>query len=617
MIPIVVVAIVAASGFWVYLDATKNKIGKVPGPRAFFNMSAWRWACFTYALWIVGLPCYLLKRGDLIVRAKATPVEEKNRFGKAAFWAFGTLVVLGLMIYGVLSGGSLPSCDAPVTVGLAEKALRESQAIQALGIQIGRITVPVEKSYDTARGRRVCRAILRSARGEEPLYYTVEWHDEARGLIWVQILPSIEDQASNVSGKPGSIDNNRIASSPRVTPLPSPEVRQVAQCDLAAYESRLDVVEYGILLNCLENLNDGSKAFVIGGTSNPIASIRKYNEKPDSERFQMVRSAINRIARQQKGGEQWFVRKKMWESWCPFNDSLARKISECDPKPQTAASIHPNSAPSEDVPVGTQLPAAPSPGIAETSNGTIPASQCARAHAPELGDPLSVALKLSQEKAAKAIDISVFQQAAAKAEEAATVDPQCSEAWSLLAYVRYRSSYDICGRGDYSSAIEAARKALSLDQSPKIRAAILRNIARIAAAQLKWDEAERLLNESLSLDPGSHEAQSWLGDLGVAKNPRPEFVAAVEKVMAGEIIVEDDIASFSYAEMTNLLNAPLARNGRRLNAGPADWMFFCDGSPIGEHAKIDPNASRNPVRKGTPDFENMRIITAARKQLKP
>jgi tetratricopeptide (TPR) repeat protein len=104
---------------------------------------------------------------------------------------------------------------------------------------------------------------------------------------------------------------------------PQPETR-----DLASLESRLADRGYQRLLRCLENLDDGNKAFVVGGTDNPIASIRRYNEKSNADRYQLVRSAINRIAHQQGGRETWFVRKKMWEDWCTFDDVLAREISD-------------------------------------------------------------------------------------------------------------------------------------------------------------------------------------------------------------------------------------------------------------------------------------------------
>ena len=292
----------------------------------------------------------------------------------------------------------------------------------------------------------------------------------------------------------------------------------------------------------------------------------------------------------------------------PFSSTMPQPIRP------TILPVHEGTAPIG--PKGEQL-TQPRPRLGAVANAiaTGAESQCARARAPEMGEPLTAAFKLSETKAAKAADTTYYKIAAAKAEEATTMDPECSEAWSLLAYVRYRCAYDICGLGDYSAAREAANKALSLEPTPKIHAAVLRNMARIAAAELKWNEAERLLNDSLSYDPGNHDARSWLADLGIVTNPRPEFIAAVRKVVAGEIIEEEEIKELSLPEMTNLLNAPLARNGRRLNAGPADWFFFCDGSPLGYHLRVDVNSARSPVKNGTPDSANTQLITGLRKRL--
>ena len=301
------------------------------------------------------------------------------------------------------------------------------------------------------------------------------------------------------------------------------------------------------------------------------------------------------------------------KSVCRNLDVLNRKREQPNSWPgHPGGSNTPESTPSERREPSI-LPT-PASGVVGFAGAAVPESLCVRARAPEMGEPLTAAIKLSEKKAAKAVDISFYEQAAAKAEEATTIDPQCSEAWSLLAYLRYRCAYDICGRGDYSSAVEAETKALSLEQPPKIRAAALRNMARIAAAQLKWEEAEGLLNASLSFDSGSHDARSWLEDLSIRKNPRPEFLSAVRKVLAGEILASKDTEQLSAPEITNLLNAPLAHNGRRLNAGPVDWLYFCDGSPVGQHLRVDPNASRDPVKKGTTDFANMQVIAAARKR---
>jgi tetratricopeptide (TPR) repeat protein len=241
---------------------------------------------------------------------------------------------------------------------------------------------------------------------------------------------------------------------------------------------------------------------------------------------------------------------------------------------------------------------------------------CARARAVELGEPLTKAIKASDRKSTRAADTASFQEAVVSAEDAVNIDPGCAEAWSLLAYVRYRVAYDICGRGEYGSAEDAARKALSLAPEPNTHAAALRNLARIAAARLKWDEAEQLLTESQTFDRGSYEARTWLDDLRTLRNPRPEFVEAVVKVLAGDLLSEADVGGLTPAEVTGLANATLARNGRRLNNAIADWFLFCEGSPIEERPEVDMDAVRNPVKKGTADYANMEIVTAIRKRLR-
>jgi hypothetical protein len=51
---------------FVYLDATKNKIGKVPEVKKITNMSAGMWATGTALLWIFVFPLYLINRRKLI-----------------------------------------------------------------------------------------------------------------------------------------------------------------------------------------------------------------------------------------------------------------------------------------------------------------------------------------------------------------------------------------------------------------------------------------------------------------------------------------------------------------------------------------------------------------------
>ena len=58
--------IITLCAFFVYYDATKNKIGKIPDNKGFTNMSAGMWSFGVLLLFIVVFPLYLFKRSSLI-----------------------------------------------------------------------------------------------------------------------------------------------------------------------------------------------------------------------------------------------------------------------------------------------------------------------------------------------------------------------------------------------------------------------------------------------------------------------------------------------------------------------------------------------------------------------
>jgi len=89
MLGLLVAVVVTVSAVWVYLDATKNGIGKQADGGGFFNLSAGGWATATLLLWIVAFPCYFAKREDLIWKAKKSPVVVSGR-------AWKTLVLLAV-----------------------------------------------------------------------------------------------------------------------------------------------------------------------------------------------------------------------------------------------------------------------------------------------------------------------------------------------------------------------------------------------------------------------------------------------------------------------------------------------------------------------------------------
>ena len=92
----VVATFVMTTTLWVYWDATRHRIGHVPGVRSIFNRSAGTWAAVTLLLWIVGFPAYLLNRPALIQRARQHPVVAKNRVLKLALLAVAGIVLMGL-----------------------------------------------------------------------------------------------------------------------------------------------------------------------------------------------------------------------------------------------------------------------------------------------------------------------------------------------------------------------------------------------------------------------------------------------------------------------------------------------------------------------------------------
>jgi len=98
--------LIAASGLWVYLDATSHKIGKPPSGRGLFNMSAGGWAVACLLLWIIAFPAYLIKRKALIAKAAAEPVEVKSRNGKIVLLSLYLACFVGYAISSANSSSS-------------------------------------------------------------------------------------------------------------------------------------------------------------------------------------------------------------------------------------------------------------------------------------------------------------------------------------------------------------------------------------------------------------------------------------------------------------------------------------------------------------------------------
>jgi hypothetical protein len=184
MIDVIIVAVVAISATWVYLDATKNNIGKIPDAKGMFNMSAGAWGTVTLLLWIIGLPAYLIKRGDLILKASENPVAATGRGGKAAVFA----VIGGLWIILTIGGAvSVPKCgDQEATDLVKQIAGREmgnqlgAEAAKMFSYTIGAIRTT---STNEQTGAHECAAQLgitandTGQTNEILITYTVEMTD--------------------------------------------------------------------------------------------------------------------------------------------------------------------------------------------------------------------------------------------------------------------------------------------------------------------------------------------------------------------------------------------------------------------------------------------------------
>ncbi|MBI1320209.1 MAG: hypothetical protein GC168_14875 [Candidatus Hydrogenedens sp.] len=94
--------LVVGCAAWIYHDATKNKIGRIPGRAGWDNLPAGAWALGSLWLWLIAFPLYLVKRSELIQRAQEHPREAAYVPVKLGIFA---LLFVGLLLQG-LSGGS-------------------------------------------------------------------------------------------------------------------------------------------------------------------------------------------------------------------------------------------------------------------------------------------------------------------------------------------------------------------------------------------------------------------------------------------------------------------------------------------------------------------------------
>ena len=179
-------AVIFATAIGIYIDATANKIGKIPGRRSMINNSAGMWAVGTILLWIVVFPLYLFKRGKLIELAKETPVPANNRAGVIVLMSFiGCAWIVFTWVAN--TGIQLPACDSLDTNRVLGKIINsQPQSVQS-GMRFVAVNDVVERGYNAAEGIRVCAGTLITTGGEMPIQFNVYWEDETTGSFLVQV----------------------------------------------------------------------------------------------------------------------------------------------------------------------------------------------------------------------------------------------------------------------------------------------------------------------------------------------------------------------------------------------------------------------------------------------
>jgi len=112
----------------------------------------------------------------------------KKAIGLTTAIAFG----LGLSTLFGCNTKKLPACDDPQVQSLAKSALQNAPAFKGrwMNFQLG---IGGETRYRASPPKRICRSTLSSTLGNEILFYSVEWQNQKKNIIWVQIMGNHDD----------------------------------------------------------------------------------------------------------------------------------------------------------------------------------------------------------------------------------------------------------------------------------------------------------------------------------------------------------------------------------------------------------------------------------------
>ena len=121
--------VVTVSALIVYYDASKNKIGSIPGEKGFTNADAGIWATTTLLLWIIAFPIYLLNRSQLIEKAKLNPREPSK-------WRNVIFVILSIFVlFSFINLAKDQESEVPVKVHREISRTNEQNYVEANVVQ--------------------------------------------------------------------------------------------------------------------------------------------------------------------------------------------------------------------------------------------------------------------------------------------------------------------------------------------------------------------------------------------------------------------------------------------------------------------------------------------------
>lgn len=188
MSDVLIWAMIFATAIGIYIDATANKIGKIPGKRSLTNNSAGLWATGAIILWIVVFPLYLIKRGKLITLAKETPVTANNRGGIIVLLSFIGFVWVALLWIGTTAtANELPLCDSVETNNVLSQIINTQTDSIKTGLRFVSVNGATERGYNPVDGIRACAGNLVTTGGELPIHYNVKWSDATAGAFIVEV----------------------------------------------------------------------------------------------------------------------------------------------------------------------------------------------------------------------------------------------------------------------------------------------------------------------------------------------------------------------------------------------------------------------------------------------